>query len=248
MCSRQYKEALRQQRQQDIYRPRPENPSPELDSSPQSQNQSPVHSSPINGHSNVSPSLYRSVSSNSTISPNSSQVPNSPLLHSTPRRFNGNPEKLEENKRPVQKVVPSRNVNKIYSAVNGNVEYARVNGDSYVKPTSPTKSPTNTLGYNSIGKSSIPRINGDGAKLLTTSVSYLKGPAPKTKMVWNKEAPDKLSFTMKREFDKQKEELDLLQQLRTVSWVCLEYFFFSFFAMGNTDRFEFDSKLYIGGS
>ncbi|XP_068621290.1 leucine-rich repeat and calponin homology domain-containing protein isoform X2 [Battus philenor] len=235
---RQYKEALRQQRQQDIYRPRTEQPSPELDSSPQSQSQSPVHfqrtsapHSPVNGYSNVSPNLYnRSLSSSSTTSasPNTSQVPNSPLLHSTPRRFqnqNGNNDKQEEtNKRPVQKVVPSRNVNKMYSSVNGNVDYGRVNGqtDAYIKPTSPTKSPTNTLGYNSIGlKSNIPRQTngGEGAKLLTTTVSYLKGAAPKpaSKMAWNKDAPvDKLSFTMKREFDKQKEESELLEQLRTI--------------------------------
>ncbi|XP_013200559.1 leucine-rich repeat and calponin homology domain-containing protein [Amyelois transitella] len=221
---RQYKEALKQQRQQDIYRPRADQSSPELDSSPQSQNQSPVHPhssphSPVNGYSNVSP-YNRSLSSNSTMStssPNSSQVPNSPLLHSTPRRFqqNGNADK-EENKRPVQKVVPSRNVNKNYS-INGNCDYNRVNGDMYIKPTSPTKSPTNTLGYNSMGRSSIPRVNGDGTKLVTTT-SYLKGAAPKPgKMPWNKDAaPDKLSFTMKREFDKQKEEEDLLLQLRTI--------------------------------
>lgn len=205
---RQYKEALRQQRQQDIYRPRSDQASPELESP----HQSPNHS-PVNGYSNVSPSPYRSVSSASSTSP--TQVPNSPLLHSTPRRFNGNTEKQEENKRPVQKVVPSR-VNKTY--VNGNVDYPRLNGDprtngqsdAYIKPTSPTKSPTNTL-YNGV-KSSIPRMNGD-AKLL--SVSYLKG-APKSKL-WSKEASDKLSFTMKREFDKQKEETELLQQLRSVS-------------------------------
>ncbi|XP_035445762.2 leucine-rich repeat and calponin homology domain-containing protein isoform X2 [Spodoptera frugiperda] len=237
---RQYKEALRQQRQQDIYRPRTDQPSPELDSSPHSQNQSPIHQksshSPVNGYSsNVSPSLYKTASSNSSLSntssPNLSQVPNSPLLHSTPRRYqnqstngNGVVEKQEENKRPVQKVVPSRNVNsKVYSTVNGNVEYnGRVNGqsDTYIKPTSPSKSPTNTIGYNSLGKSSIPRqVNGDSTKVLTTSVSYLKGAAPKPpgKMAWNKDAPvDKLSFTMKREFDKQKEELDLLTQLRSI--------------------------------
>lgn len=243
--SRQYKEALRQQRQQDIYRPRTEQPSPELDSSPHSQSQSPVHfqrssapHSPVNGYSNVSPNLYnRSLSSNSTTSstPNTSQVPNSPLLHSTPRRYqnqNGNSEKTEEtNKRPVQKVVPSRNVNKMYTSVNGNVDYARVNGqtDTYIKPTSPTKSPTNTLGYNSIGtKSNIPRQTGggEGARLLTTTVSYLKGAAPKpaSKMAWNKDAPlDKLSFTMKREFDKQKEESELLDQLRTVNIMSFKF-------------------------
>ncbi|XP_039764903.1 leucine-rich repeat and calponin homology domain-containing protein isoform X2 [Pararge aegeria] len=219
----QYKEALRQQRQQDVYRPRTDQPSPELDSSPHSQ--SPIHfqkspHSPINGYSNVLPynrSLSNPVSSNS----NSPNAPSSPILHSTPRRFqsqNGNPEKPEETKRPVQKVVPSRNVNKMYSSVNGNIDYTRVNGsETYTKPTSPTKSPTNTLGYSSL-KSNIPRTVND-AKLLTTTVSYLKGAGakPAGKIAWNKDGPpDKLSFTMKREFDKQKEESELLQQLRAI--------------------------------
>ncbi|VVC97320.1 unnamed protein product [Leptidea sinapis] len=157
---RQYKEALRQQRQQDVYRPRTEQTSPELDSSPHSQSHSPVHflnsSSPVNGYSNVS--YNRSLSSNS---PNN--VPNSPLLHSTPRRFQ-NGDKLDETKRPVQKVVPSRTVHKY---TNGTER----NGD-YIKPISPTKSPTNTF------KSSIPRQNGD-AKLLTTIIeSRLKMSLP----------------------------------------------------------------------
>ncbi|XP_026487488.2 leucine-rich repeat and calponin homology domain-containing protein isoform X1 [Vanessa tameamea] len=227
---RQYKEALRQQRQQDVYRPRCDqpSPSPELDSNSHSLNQSPVHfqkspHSPINGYSNISP-YNRSLSSNSTTSPNTSIVsPNSPVLHSTPRRFqaqNGNQEKMEETKRPVQKVVPSRNVNKMYASVNGNVDYTRLNGsDTYSKPTSPSKSPTNTIGYTNSLKSNIPRtVNGD-AKLLTTTVSYLKGAGakPAAKIAWNKDTPsDKLSFTMKREFDKQKEESELLQQLRTI--------------------------------
>ncbi|KAJ2944540.1 hypothetical protein O0L34_g3888 [Tuta absoluta] len=207
---RQYKEALRQQRTADVYRPRGDQNSPDPDTP------SPVHKphSPHNGHSNVSP-IYRSVSANSSVGSPANQVPNSPhspLLHSTPRRFqNGNPEKLEENKRPVQKVVPSRNVNKIYSTVNGNVEY-RNGTETYIKPTSPTKSPTNSLGYNSLGK----RQNGE-AKLLT--VAYLKGGGgakPSGKMAWNKDGGDKLSFTMKREFDKQKEETELLEQLRTI--------------------------------
>lgn len=107
----------------------------------------------------------------------------------------------------------------MYSSVNGNVDYTRLNGsEAYSKPTSPTKSPTNTIGYSP--KSNIPRtVNGD-AKLLTTTVSYLKGAGakPAVKIAWNKDTPpDKLSFTMKREFDKQKEESDLLQQLRTVN-------------------------------
>lgn len=180
---RQYKEALRQQRQQDVYRPRTEQSSPDLDSP---LNQSPVHlpksqsspHSPINGYtSNTSP-YNRTLSSNSSINSPNSQVPNSPLLHSTPRRIQSQNGNIEENKRPVQKVVPSRNVNKIYSspnAVNGNVDYSngRINGtDSYIKPTSPTKSPT--MMYHSIKTKSV--VNGgENARLLTTSVSYLKG-------------------------------------------------------------------------
>ncbi|XP_037877758.2 leucine-rich repeat and calponin homology domain-containing protein isoform X2 [Bombyx mori] len=224
LLSGQYKEALRQQRQQDIYRPRTEQSSPESDSphhlSPLHHNSSPHP--PINGFGNTSPNLYRSISSNSSASPNASQVPNSPLLHSTPRRYqNGSTDKQEENKRPVQKVVPSRNVAKV-SAVNGNADYNRVNGqlEAYVKPSSPTKSPTNTLGYNSLGKSSIPRqVNGDSVKSVTTSVTQVRGmiPQPVGKMAWNKEtSAEKLSFTMKREFDKQKEESDLIEQLRTI--------------------------------
>lgn len=118
-------------------------------------------------------------------------------------------------------MVPSRNVAKV-SAVNGNADYNRVNGqlEAYVKPSSPTKSPTNTLGYNSLGKSSIPRqVNGDSPKSVTTSVTQVRGmiPQPVGKMAWNKEtSAEKLSFTMKREFDKQKEESDLIEQLRTI--------------------------------
>lgn len=98
----------------------------------------------------------------------------------------------------------------------------------YIKPTSPTKSPTNTLSYNSIGairRKEVMNGSENGAKLLTTTVSYLKGASSKPpgtggKMAWNKDVtPDKLSFTMKREFDKQKEETELLQQLRVVSFL-----------------------------
>lgn len=267
---RQYKEALRQQRQQDVYRPRTDQSSPDLDSSPQTQSpvhfqksQSSPHSPVANGYSsNTSPSFYnRTLSSNSSISsstPNTSQVPNSPLLHSTPRRFqntaqqNGSiveskPEEIP-NKRPVQKVVPSRNVNKYMSSniSNGNMDYpnGRVNGsqkmegESYIKPTSPVKSPTSTLSFNSIGTNRNgsqshreASTNGENAKLLTTTVSYLKGASAKppgtgNRMSWNKEATsDKLSFTMKREFDKQKEESELLQQLRKVSRRRVQRFF-----------------------
>lgn len=156
-----------------MYRPRTEQSSPDLDSP---QNQSPVHMStsqssphsPINGY--TSNTSYNRMSS--------SQVPTSPLLHSTPRRAqsNGN---VEENKRPVQKVVPSRNVSKSYSTpVNGVADYGRTNGvDTYAKPTSPTMSPT--LMYHSINTKAA--ANGaESARLLTTSVSYIKGKVQKT--------------------------------------------------------------------
>jgi hypothetical protein len=39
-------------------------------------------------------------------------------------------------------------------------------------------------------------------------------------MTWNRDVPpEKLSFTMRREFDKAREEAELIEQLRSVSFV-----------------------------
>lgn len=78
---------------------------------------------------------------------------------------------------------------------------------------------------NSLGRTSLDSpngTNGSDTKLLTTSLSYaanntLPGAGNPMRINWNKDlTPDKLSFTMKREFDRAKEESELIQQLRSV--------------------------------
>lgn len=45
---------------------------------------------------------------------------------------------------------------------------------------------------------------------------------------WNRDIPnnEKLSFTMRREFDKQKEESELIEQLRKVFFFILKFYYF----------------------
>lgn len=64
-------------------------------------------------------------------------------------------------------------------------------------------------------------------QLVTASLGYVGNNAtPPRPSAWNRNVPpDKLSFTMRREFEKAKEEAELIQQLRSVSWYsfCLPY-------------------------
>lgn len=279
---RQYKEALRQQRQQDVYRPRGEQISPpSATPASSSQSHSTPHSPVANGYhhrpiGSSSPSLA------SPIVP-ANNNPSSPL-HSTQRRFQAStpnstilqtnglptnetmqripsvltPDDPTTNKRPVQKVVPSRsataksysptgipisNSNSSISPVNGNADYtmSRLNPTndrlpqegSYTKPVSPIKGSSSYMSHNnvpmnrsnSLGRTNLDSpngTNGSDTKLLTTSLSYaanntLPGAGNPMRINWNKDlTPDKLSFTMKREFDRAKEESELIQQLRSV--------------------------------
>lgn len=105
-----------------------------------------------------------------------------------------------EHKRPVQKVIPSRNGN--FSPPTTKIE--AVNGVSnpgvYVKPSSP-QLVTTSLGYLNSGNGA---VNNTGT------------PTSSRPMTWNRNVPpDKLSFTMRREFEKAKEEAELILQLRT---------------------------------
>jgi hypothetical protein len=44
-------------------------------------------------------------------------------------------------------------------------------------------------------------------------------------MTWNRDVPpEKLSFTMRREFDKAREEAELIEQLRSVSFVTILHY------------------------
>nr|XP_029709186.1 leucine-rich repeat and calponin homology domain-containing protein 1 isoform X2 [Aedes albopictus] len=167
------------------------------------------------------------------------------------------------NKRPVQKVIPSRNITSTYQQqssqspthLNGNhaasaasngkipipnggtpVKTALSNSScageyAYVKPNSPCKGSSGILTHNNV-PSSIPKptaVNGGGGlppangsqKPLTATVGYVNNAKPGQKtnktVSWNRDVPtDKLSFTMRREFDKQKEETELIEQLRQI--------------------------------
>ncbi|XP_031846948.1 leucine-rich-repeats and calponin homology domain protein isoform X3 [Nomia melanderi] len=129
----------------------------------------------------------------------------------------------EENatKRPVQKVTPSRINYQNTPIINGsNSEYNNKNGkyleQPYKKPNSPIKTSTSIL---SAGTSP-----GHTPRLVKTAVGYVEGnkspsrnggsPKSPRSVTWNSNVPEKYSFTMRREFERAKEEADLIEQLR----------------------------------
>uniref|UniRef100_A0A6E8W1B0 Calponin-homology (CH) domain-containing protein n=1 Tax=Anopheles coluzzii TaxID=1518534 RepID=A0A6E8W1B0_ANOCL len=290
---REYKEALRQQRNLDsVYRSKDHPLTPD---SAGSATDSPVSNVSPYTKSISSSSVYSSSSQSSPVSPhhtigvqkmnqinanpNSSYhlsgatgTHSSPLL--SPNRNGSQGTTVDDstggtpNKRPVQKVIPSRNIGSLHhnqspthlngnhhasgaastsvsngshgknalsngagkgslSSANGSVnnEYA------YVKPNSPCKSTSGVLAHNNIPPSSIPKptapnsggLGSPGAtqKPLTATVGYVNNAKPGQKanktVSWNRDVPtEKLSFTMRREFDKQKEETELIEQLRQI--------------------------------
>ncbi|XP_017889122.1 leucine-rich repeat and calponin homology domain-containing protein 1 isoform X2 [Ceratina calcarata] len=129
----------------------------------------------------------------------------------------------EENatKRPVQKVTPSRINYQNAAIINGsNNEYNNKNGkyleQPYKKPNSPIKTSSSILS-SSTSPSHTPR-------LVKTAVGYVEGnkspsrnggsPKSSRSVTWNTNVPEKYSFTMRREFERAKEEADLIEQLR----------------------------------
>lgn len=129
----------------------------------------------------------------------------------------------EENatKRPVQKVTPSRINYQNTPIINGsNNEYNNKNGkyleQPYKKPNSPIKTSSSILSSNT--------SPGHTPRLVKTAVGYVEdnkspnrnGGSPKSprSVTWNSNVPEKYSFTMRREFERAKEEADLIEQLR----------------------------------
>nr|CAH7764986.1 unnamed protein product [Callosobruchus chinensis] len=128
-------------------------------------------------------------------------------------------------KKPVQKVIPSRTYSPsptshhLPAHVNGTAE-AKV-PPTYVKPRSPIHNSTST---GSMGHDRIPNGKGGCVQLPTTP----KGTGGPVKLgvaktiSWDREVmgqgkpPDKMSFTMRREIDKAKEESELINQLRSI--------------------------------
>lgn len=165
--SREYKEALRQQRNQDstaIYRPK--------------EQQTPTDSTPSSTDSPTSFKSQNSTPSPTTFSSNQSS-PMSPPPSTTLQIANQLDQQKTKNGqtngngKPVQKVTPSRNANATYQSptnwtINGNHKTVEITTtvtkeyNVYVKPSSPTKSATPNLGYNNVPAPSLVNTNGKG--------------------------------------------------------------------------------------
>ncbi|KAK0159236.1 hypothetical protein PV328_010142 [Microctonus aethiopoides] len=121
-----------------------------------------------------------------------------------------------ESKRSVQKVTPSRLNCQNASIINGsNNEYngksTKYSEQPYKKPSSPAPLSSGFFPTNS-SPAHMPR-------LVKTTATYSEdnknqnGSSPKS-TAWNSHNAEKYSFTMRREFERAKEEADLIEQLR----------------------------------
>ncbi|XP_034472709.1 leucine-rich repeat and calponin homology domain-containing protein isoform X1 [Drosophila innubila] len=137
-------------------------------------------------------------------------------------------------KKPIQKVIPSRNTElmssqALKSSPTSSPEANGANCLGYVKPHSPMKNGIGVLtnsNNNSSSSSSSSKFNtSNGVGAATSSV--IKSPVSATSklgtvkthrtVTWNHDIPaEKLSFTMRREFDRQREETELMSQLRSI--------------------------------
>lgn len=244
---REYKEALRQQRAHDgVYRPRMSGDGFQQTTSVSNELLK-QDGSPGSSYLHQSQALNHDTVQNNTESP----------LHQNRIEIQTNSKQIHEDgvhKRPVQKVIPSRNCSavtfqasspgQILPLVNGNrVDCGEKNGaitsglhdgSFYIKPSSPIKTPTSLAHLP--GSAGIP-----SPKLVTASVSYVQSSVPVSAsgsqhrpstlgqpctrspkigtsrgMTWNRDVPpEKLSFTMRREFDKAREEAELIEQLKS---------------------------------
>ncbi|XP_060519079.1 leucine-rich repeat and calponin homology domain-containing protein isoform X2 [Cylas formicarius] len=117
-------------------------------------------------------------------------------------------------KKPVQKVTPSRNTSFSPNRyVNGNVADNMANVHEYIKPASPVKASV----PQSTGALSSYVTNYKEAARTTFAPKSVNGVKSGRNISWNKDvASDKISFTMRREIDKAREESDLINQLRNI--------------------------------
>lgn len=199
---KEYKEALRQQRNQDstpIYRSRDHQSTPTQTPSPTFCNSnlgspiSPVHS-------------LLSQKSSTPVHQNGSPI------HQMHHIYMNSSDALGMgNDKPMHKVSPSQNGTPTkypLNTSNGNSQTVEIKTKDcygiYIKPNSPAKN-TGSLGYNSMPAAVTANNNKNGAVKSNRTAS------------WKRDVPaEKLSFTMRREFDRQKEETELISQLRSI--------------------------------
>lgn len=144
-------------------------------------------------------------------------------------------------RKPVQKVTPSRNTSNYppnhLQANESNRNNTNKFIQDYVKPKSPLRNSSGIMSHNNVPPSNtsvvadtnnanVTFINGKpSSPRIANTISYFNGAAKGANGIktnrsvsWNQDVPpEKISFTMRREIDKAKEESDMIDQLRTVS-------------------------------
>ncbi|XP_043481549.1 leucine-rich repeat and calponin homology domain-containing protein isoform X1 [Leptopilina heterotoma] len=125
------------------------------------------------------------------------------------------------NKRPVQKVTPSRINYQSTPIINGsNNEYnknGKMSEQPYKKPSSPIKTSSSILSNSYSSPGHVPRHTKNAVGYVDgNNTPNSNGGSPKSarSVTWNSDIPEKYSFTMRREFERAKEEADLIDQLR----------------------------------
>ncbi|XP_018571944.1 leucine-rich repeat and calponin homology domain-containing protein 1 isoform X4 [Anoplophora glabripennis] len=97
----------------------------------------------------------------------------------------------------------------------------------YVKPKSPLKTSTGIMSHDNVPPSNTVIVNGKNTSPRSTPSGFLNGSNVTSKSAsctktsrnisWNHDVPtEKMSFTMRREIDKAREETDLINQLRSI--------------------------------
>ncbi|SPP78935.1 blast:Leucine-rich repeat and calponin homology domain-containing protein 1 [Drosophila guanche] len=213
--SREYKEALKQQRNQEasVYKQKHPNAS-------HSPNDYEEDQTPTATNSQPTAALTNGAGCNT--------LPKSIMKQSSLNGHNGNGngngvDDVIIPKKPIQKVIPSRNTEIKSANATGNAT-AGASSDclGYVKPQSPMKNGTNKFNTSNGGGGA----TSSSVTTTTTSV-IIKSPVSSTtklgtvkthrSVTWNHDIPaEKLSFTMRREFDRQREETELMSQLRSI--------------------------------
>ncbi|XP_022230147.2 leucine-rich repeat and calponin homology domain-containing protein isoform X1 [Drosophila obscura] len=233
---KEYKEALKQQRNQEISVYKQKHPnanhSPNDDDEDQSPPPPPIHSQATAGLTNGgggggSSTLPKSIMKQSSLNSNQNGHNGNGSGHGN---GNGNGNGVDDviiPKKPIQKVIPSRNTEIKSACATGNATAgaAAVSTDclGYVKPQSPLKN--GTTKFNTSNGATTSTVVSS-TTISTTSVS-IKSPVSSTtklgtvkthrSVTWNHDIPaEKLSFTMRREFDRQREETELMSQLRSI--------------------------------
>ncbi|XP_070064927.1 leucine-rich repeat and calponin homology domain-containing protein isoform X1 [Drosophila virilis] len=215
---KEYKDALKQQRNQEI-------------SSVYKQRHPNANSSP---NEEELPRLSNGQSATATAT-----LPKSIMKQPSSNGHNGNGNGIDDvviPKKPIQKVIPSRNTELMSSLAlkssppTSSIDPNEANCAGYVKPHSPMKNGLGVL----TNSNSNSNNNGCTAKFSTSnggatgsSTGLVKSPVSATSklgnvkthrsVTWNHDIPaEKLSFTMRREFDRQREETELMSQLRSI--------------------------------